>query len=742
MTDARNIGALWPARRWPKARTFFVAVIVWLVAAMPAANGVGEAPEMADAPPLATIAAAKATAQDEARPPVRVRGVLTFRIGEGFAIQDDSAGMWVEVTQARRLELLRSEMAAVWQLRPGDDIEVVGLADRGGYAPTILPVTVSKLGERPLPEARPYDRDRFFRGLDDCLRVTIEGIVQGYRDDVDNRRWNLLVEDCSRHFWVGVNKDSLPGTPADIIDAVVRCVGVASAQFNTRSELTEPRLNVCRPEDFCVLHAGEADPFAAPELPLATIARYPVTSHRVRTRGTVTYALPGNFMMLQDGSIGVRVEASATDRFVPGDIAEVSGFVSTATPVAGIIEAVARKVGAVSAPEPMAIDPEIISLLNLNAAARFEVAKPGDYYGCLITFPATVVDVRITRIGGEILLHTEAMGLSAMADLLSFASLRALPVGAEVRVTGIVQPEAASADDPTATQSGTADSRVQILLRSAADIQVVRWPSWWTPRRLAALLGAVAACAVAAFTWVLLLQRQVAQQLATIERKLQGEAATEERHRIAREFHDTLEQDLAGIELQLDAAAETTDDDRSRVVFAKQRGLLTRLRQETHDFLWDLRDPVRHDGAIVESLTAQIAYLRSGTGVPITLHADDRIGRVPADVQFHLLRIVREAIHNAIRHGDPASVVVNVGRDAAGIVVDVIDDGRGFDVAAKHGLAGHFGLRGMAERAERSGADLAITSSPGSGTRVRVTVAASGGSGNGADSPASSRFRA
>ena len=236
----------------------------------------------------------------------------------------------------------------------------------------------------------------------------------------------------------------------------------------------------------------------------------------------------------------------------------------------------------------------------------------------------------------------------------------------------------------------------------------------------------MAACAVASLSWVMLLRRRVAQQLATIERKLQGEAATEERHRIAREFHDTLEQDLAGIELQLDAAADTTDDDRSRAVFEKQRGLLTRLRQETHDFLWDLRDPARVDGPLVETLAAQISYMQSGTSVPITLRADHGIGRVPADVQFHLLRIVREAIHNAIRHGDPASVVVNVGPDGNCIAVEVIDNGHGFDLNAKQDLAGHFGLRGIAERAERIGAELAVTSCPGSGTNVRVKVPASG----------------
>jgi signal transduction histidine kinase len=60
--------------------------------------------------------------------------------------------------------------------------------------------------------------------------------------------------------------------------------------------------------------------------------------------------------------------------------------------------------------------------------------------------------------------------------------------------------------------------------------------------------------------------------------------------------------------------------------------------------------------------------------------------------------------------------------ESSSIVVEVVDDGQGFDTVAKQGIAGHFGLRGMAERAERIGADLAITSRPGSGTQVRVTV--------------------
>lgn len=709
------------SRRWPSVALFLV-VAVWFAGLVFSSSGMCGDPSSTDAVLLTTISEAKAGPWIDVHQSVRVRGVLTFRIGEGFSIQDDSAGVWIEVTQARRLELLQSEVPAIARLRPGDEVEVVGRANRGGYAPNIVPLTIDKIGKRPLPEASPYDRDRFFSGRDDCLRVAIEGVVQGYRDDADNAIWNMLVEDCSRQFWVGVDKRALAGSPTAYIDSKVRCVGVASAQFNTRSELISPRLNVCSPEDFHVVQPGEPEPFAAPEVPLAEIARYPVTPHRLRTKGIVTYAVPNNFIMLQTGNIGVRVDVATADRFEPGDIAEVSGFVSNAAPVAGIIEAVARKVGTGVRLEPIEMQPLEISQINHAAAARYEAAEPGDYYGCLVTFPATVVDVHSSRVGGEVLLMAEGMGLSAVADILTFTSLRTLPPGARVQVAGIIQPEIAANADPTAAQRGLADSRMQILLRSAADLRVVELPSWWTRRRLMLGLGAVATFAAASLLWILLLRRQVSRQLATIERKLQFEVATEERRRIAREFHDTLEQDLAGIELQMDAAADTTHDFQCRVMLEKQRGLLARLRQETHDFLWDLRDPARLDGAIVESLAAQAAYLQSGTSVPLRLLADERVGLVPAAVQFHLLRIVREAIHNAVRHGDPSEVSVNVRVEGADIVVEVVDDGHGFNPSAKQHLAGHFGLRGMSERAERIGARLAITSRPGTGTRVRVSV--------------------
>ena len=76
---------------------------------------------------------------------------------------------------------------------------------------------------------------------------------------------------------------------------------------------------------------------------------------------------------------------------------------------------------------------------------------------------------------------------------------------------------------------------------------------------------------IIALAWVALLRRQVARQFAVIEGKAQREAIIEERQRIAREFHDTLEQELAGLSLRLDAATPRVEDEKARGLLEQQQ---------------------------------------------------------------------------------------------------------------------------------------------------------------------------
>jgi signal transduction histidine kinase len=108
--------------------------------------------------------------------------------------------------------------------------------------------------------------------------------------------------------------------------------------------------------------------------------------------------------------------------------------------------------------------------------------------------------------------------------------------------------------------------------------------------------------------------------------------------------------------------------------------------------------------------------------VPIELDVSAELPEVTAAVQHDLVRIVREAVHNAVRHAEPSRVTVRATTADGGLEVEIADDGRGFDVAARAASPGHYGIRGMHERARRLGGGLVIESRPGAGTVVRVSL--------------------
>jgi signal transduction histidine kinase len=705
------------------AWTVIANCVLRAAACLAAAAAVGGEESQA-LPPLVSIRDVLADINATARRQVTVRGVVTWRGANGLIVQDDSGGIWIDTPpQPERPGVPQIDSSVLARLTPGLEVEVHGWANRGGYSPNISPVGIRILGERSEPEPRPVDRDRFFSGADDCLRVTVRGVVQGFRDSADE--WRLVLDDCGHRFEATVPKAALDGPPDSLVDAAVRLVGVGAMRFNTRGEFLSPRVLIVHAADIAVERPAAGSAFDAPMVSLQAIAQYspePAEGRRIRTQGTVTFAEPSEFLYLQEGTMGVRVETSSSERFFAGDRVEVSGFVDGHRDVAGIVEAVVRRLAADRPLAPIRITPEKIVGINLHASYHGSIAAPGDYKGCLVTFPARVVDVQANGRGGVVLLNSGSTSAVAVAQPDTFRILRRMEPGSEVMVTGIVREDATDPAEVGRIMVPRPFGQLQLLLRSAADVRLVRAPSWWKPHRLAAALAAVAMVAGIASVWVMLLRRQVTRQLAFIEKKLQAEAATEERHRIAREFHDTLEQDLAGISLRLDAAAHRAADERSRHVLEEQRGLLARLQSETHDFLWDLRDPARHDGSLLESLAAQVAYLRSLTTVPIRFDAAGDLPRVPSLVQYQLLRIMREAVNNALKHADAAAIEVRVASGPDGLCLTVTDDGIGFDVAGRELLDGHFGIRGIRERARRIGAKTAIESHSGRGTHVAIVV--------------------
>jgi signal transduction histidine kinase len=208
-------------------------------------------------------------------------------------------------------------------------------------------------------------------------------------------------------------------------------------------------------------------------------------------------------------------------------------------------------------------------------------------------------------------------------------------------------------------------------------------------------------------------------------RRTEGARAAEERRRIARDLHDSVSQALFSIVLHTRTAQRASVREGGSPSGRVARSLaaiadLTRSVQgEMRALLSELhRDPV-HDGLVV-ALARHAYSLRASNGLSIDVRAPGPRLALSERVETQLFAIGREALANVQKHARASAAHVRVEAMQGQVVVEVRDNGRGFDPAAGH--PGHFGLDSMRSRAAEIGGSLTVTSAPGCGTLVRVCV--------------------
>jgi signal transduction histidine kinase len=205
-------------------------------------------------------------------------------------------------------------------------------------------------------------------------------------------------------------------------------------------------------------------------------------------------------------------------------------------------------------------------------------------------------------------------------------------------------------------------------------------------------------------------------ELTAYWRGLAAAAVLEERRQMARELHDGLAQELAFIVGQARSLSRKHDDDPQAELVARAA---ERALDESRRGIAALTRPV--DEPLDVALAQQAEELSSRLGVRVVLDLAP-VGPIAGDMREGLLRIAREAITNAGRHGKPTRVVVQLSDDD-GITLRVTDDGLGFVVDdPRVTAAGRYGLVGMRERATALGGSMRLESRPYGGTRVEVQV--------------------
>lgn len=605
------------------------------------------------------------------------------------------------IRDATGATFFRTDRTVTYQ--PGQVISVSGIRFPGLYIGGIHSAKVTVLSAGPPPQPRSLTLRDLATGQYHYEFVEIHGVVRTFEltgETTAKLRMNVeggILE---------VQFDQAPEDGSSLVDAEVRIRGLAAGAINDHRQLVYPYLRAVDGSSISVIQAAPVSPFDTEDKPLSSLfdsARDGAVSHRVKISGIALGPMIHGSAFIRQGDRSLRViTSSPPPQLQAGDQVEALGFPQMGGFSAMLTDA-SLQISKPAAEVPAALIPEQRQI------------DSGSLDADLVTIEGLVI---------QHLVNDHTVIIRTATDTMRIIShgwrLPEIAPGSQARFTGIwLVTEARN----TSRSYRATPVAHELWLRSPADVTLLSAPSWWNSTKLSITLGIVAGAGLLVLIWAAMLQRQVARQVQIIEVKAQREAMIEERQRIAREFHDTLEQELAGLSLRLDAAVPRVADEKAKTLLDQLRKLLFRLQTDTRDFVWDLRDESQHSEPLGISLGTLIDHLQTTTVIPLEYTVMPDMPPVPALAQHHLLRIAREAMNNAIKYSAAKTVRVSLAHAPGEVHLKVEDDGTGFDLGERSHASGHFGLQGMQERVRKLGAILDLHSKPGEGTRVEVVLA-------------------
>jgi len=200
------------------------------------------------------------------------------------------------------------------------------------------------------------------------------------------------------------------------------------------------------------------------------------------------------------------------------------------------------------------------------------------------------------------------------------------------------------------------------------------------------------------------------------------EVGDRERAALARELHDSTAQRLAALMLQVSAAARDSKDPALAARLAAIRDDAEEVTEEVRLLSHTVHPRVLDDLGLVPALHKLARDSSAGTGIDVDVEADTDGSSIPPPVAAVLYRVAQEAVRNAVRHATPRRVRVVLQQSDGSATLDVLDDGKGFDLREAEKRRPGMGLLSMRERVSLLDGELAIRTAPGDGTAISATV--------------------
>jgi signal transduction histidine kinase len=443
---------------------------------------------------------------------------------------------------------------------------------------------------------------------------------------------------------------------------------------------------------------------------LHPFTEYPLTErqtplHRQYISGDVVAADGRRFFLRTNiGRVLVVHPTANTEIPVPGESVVVAGFPEHAPYWLCLNEALVKKTGKAAHPVGNGAKTTIRDLFNDSEGIR--------------KFKTNTTGHRITIQGKVVAISNDEIEISDGANSIFVEigrfreNINPFPeVGSTIEASGLCWTEF---HQRTSSDMFPSFLRFKLYPYRVGDIRILEMPPWWTPFKLVAIIGILLAVLVGLGIWNFMLNRKAEHRGKKLYEERIGHALAkhkvEERTHLAVELHDSISQTLTGVALHLDGGETET-----------AKTLLASCREELRHCIWDLRSRTFEEKDMTEAIERTIAPHLGGIKANVRFNVSK--SRISESATHAVLRIIRELVSNAIRHGGAKQIWIAGECDEGRMSFSVKDDGCGFDPENIPGPEqGHFGLLGIRERIEYFNGELKIESSPGAGTKVRVSI--------------------
>ncbi len=426
--------------------------------------------------------------------PVKITGVVTWADrGTGKMYLHDSSG---------GLGVLYDPTSLSHEPHVGDWLDVRGITGDGGYSPVIQNPILSGRGTLKMPTARLVSLEQAMTGVEDSQWIEMRGYVRSVTNAPGLAQ--LEVATSSGSFMAVMRTTSrLEGLPG----AIVRLRGVCAALHNDRRQLTGVQLWVPSAEEITVEEEAPKNPFSVPLRTIASLGQFSTSAtlnRRAKISGVVTLNA-GHYLYVQDGMDGLLVLTEQSNDLERGDRVEAVGFPGQDGRHPVLRDAVFQKTSRDAEPAPLEIDP----------------AQPLDanWEGRLVAIEGVVLQQSRTATGRRLTLREKGTIFEAKFD--SAAPLKELANGSRVALTGVYRVHY--------SESKSSDY-LQLHLRSPADVQILRRPSWWTLQRTIFALALVSVLLLAGTAWTVMMSRKNTLLREQIRERQHAEAALQTAH--------------------------------------------------------------------------------------------------------------------------------------------------------------------------------------------------------------------